>query len=118
MGWSGLIDISISMHGGKAMVNLITHAHGDHARSGSAEYWCAEDCAQILRHRLGPESVRPVAMEWSVVARADAGRVEGCLGRALNTRPTRYPFEQSRAVQRMPTWEQLSVDLSDKADPA
>ena len=40
---------------GKASVNLITHAHGDHARSGSAEYWCAEDCASILRHRLGPE---------------------------------------------------------------
>jgi putative mRNA 3-end processing factor len=40
---------------GKADVNLITHAHGDHARSGSAEYWCVEDCASILRHRLGSD---------------------------------------------------------------
>lgn len=46
---------------GKAAVNLITHAHGDHARPGSAEYWCAEECAPILRHRLGPEiRVRPL----------------------------------------------------------
>jgi putative mRNA 3-end processing factor len=40
---------------GEATVNLITHAHGDHARRGSAEYWCTEDCAPILHHRLGPE---------------------------------------------------------------
>jgi putative mRNA 3-end processing factor len=40
---------------GPAAINLITHAHGDHARPGSQEYWCAEDCAPILRHRLGPE---------------------------------------------------------------
>jgi putative mRNA 3-end processing factor len=46
---------------GKASVNLITHAHGDHARVGSDEYWCAEDCAPILRHRLGPHSrIRPM----------------------------------------------------------
>lgn len=46
---------------GKAKVNVITHAHGDHARYGSDEYWCAEDCAPILRHRLGPEvRVRPM----------------------------------------------------------
>lgn len=40
---------------GKAAVNLVTHAHGDHARAGSAEYWCAEPCARILRHRLGSD---------------------------------------------------------------
>ncbi len=46
---------------GKAAVNLITHAHGDHARLGSAEYWCVIDCAPILRHRLGSEiRVRPM----------------------------------------------------------
>ena len=39
---------------GQAAVNLITHAHGDHARTGSAEYWCAEPCAPIL-----PASSRP-----------------------------------------------------------
>jgi len=35
---------------------VITHAHGDHARPGSGEYWCAEPCVPVLRHRLGPEA--------------------------------------------------------------
>ncbi|MBK9307956.1 MAG: ligase-associated DNA damage response exonuclease [Nitrospira sp.] len=49
---------------GKAAVNLITHAHGDHARLGSAEYWCAEDCVPILRHRLGADiRVKPMRYE-------------------------------------------------------
>jgi putative mRNA 3-end processing factor len=46
---------------GQAGLNLITHAHGDHAKQGSGEYWCAEDCAPLLRHRLGSEvRIRPV----------------------------------------------------------
>jgi putative mRNA 3-end processing factor len=32
---------------------IITHAHSDHARPGSASYLCHEDCAPILRKRLG-----------------------------------------------------------------
>jgi putative mRNA 3-end processing factor len=32
---------------------LITHAHGDHARFGSAAYLCTEDCASLLRRRFG-----------------------------------------------------------------
>ena len=45
----------------KVGVNLITHAHGDHARSGSGEYWCTEECAPILRHRLGLDvHIRPL----------------------------------------------------------
>jgi putative mRNA 3-end processing factor len=32
---------------------LITHAHSDHARSGSESYWCASPGASILTHRLG-----------------------------------------------------------------
>ena len=36
---------------------LITHAHGDHARFGSAAYLCAEDCAPLLRRRFGPAPV-------------------------------------------------------------
>lgn len=52
---------------GKATVNLITHAHGDHARVGSAEYWCAEDCVPILRHRLGADiRVKPMRYEEKV----------------------------------------------------
>ena len=40
---------------------LITHAHGDHARAGSAAYLCADPCAPLLaaalrigRHRRSP----------------------------------------------------------------
>jgi putative mRNA 3-end processing factor len=36
-------------------VNLLTHAHSDHARIGSAEYWCTEDSAPVVRHRLGSD---------------------------------------------------------------
>src|SRR5918992_240933 len=32
---------------------LITHAHGDHARFGSASYLCATDCAPLLARRFG-----------------------------------------------------------------
>jgi putative mRNA 3-end processing factor len=32
---------------------LITHAHSDHARPGSAAYLCATPCAPVLRARLG-----------------------------------------------------------------
>lgn len=36
-------------------LNLVTHAHADHARIGSEEYWCAEPCEPLLRSRLGEE---------------------------------------------------------------
>lgn len=35
---------------------VITHAHGDHARAGSAAYLCVSECAPLLRRRLGPEA--------------------------------------------------------------
>ena len=36
---------------------LITHAHGDHARPGSAGYLCTPGTAALLRRRLGPDAV-------------------------------------------------------------
>ena len=33
---------------------VITHAHGDHARPGSATYLCASPCAPLLARRFGP----------------------------------------------------------------
>jgi putative mRNA 3-end processing factor len=35
---------------------LITHAHGDHARPGSAAYLCAAPTAPLLRRRLGTDA--------------------------------------------------------------
>ena len=32
---------------------VITHGHGDHARSGMGQYYCATDSVPILRWRLG-----------------------------------------------------------------
>lgn len=41
---------------------LITHAHSDHARSGSKAYLAARDGIQVLRSRLGPRaSIQSVA---------------------------------------------------------
>ncbi len=41
---------------------VITHAHGDHARPGSAAYLCSAPCAPLLRRRFGSEAiVEPVA---------------------------------------------------------
>jgi putative mRNA 3-end processing factor len=36
---------------------IVTHAHADHARPGSARYVCAEAGLPILRQRLGPDAV-------------------------------------------------------------
>jgi putative mRNA 3-end processing factor len=35
---------------------LITHAHGDHARAGSAAYLCAGPCEPLLRRKLGADT--------------------------------------------------------------
>lgn len=35
---------------------LITHAHADHARSGSGRYWAAAPGLGLLRHRLGRDA--------------------------------------------------------------
>jgi putative mRNA 3-end processing factor len=36
---------------------VVTHAHGDHARAGSAAYLCEESCAPLLRRRFGGDVV-------------------------------------------------------------
>jgi putative mRNA 3-end processing factor len=36
---------------------VITHAHGDHARAGSAAYLCSTECAPLLRRRFGNDAV-------------------------------------------------------------
>jgi putative mRNA 3-end processing factor len=35
---------------------VLTHAHGDHARPGSAAYLCAPDTLPLLRRRFGPDA--------------------------------------------------------------
>jgi len=34
---------------------VITHAHGDHARAGSASYLCADTCVPLLKRRFGAD---------------------------------------------------------------
>jgi putative mRNA 3-end processing factor len=36
---------------------IITHAHSDHARSGSSSYLCAEPGLWVLKSRLGPKAI-------------------------------------------------------------
>jgi putative mRNA 3-end processing factor len=38
---------------------IITHAHGDHLRSGSTAYLCAEAGARLVAHRLGEDAPSP-----------------------------------------------------------
>ena len=63
---------------------IVTHAHSDHARSGSAAYWAAAEGEAFLRHRLGAElPLTPVAygeawqMGDTVVSLHPAGHVRG-----------------------------------------
>jgi len=63
---------------------LITHAHGDHARAGSAAYLCADACAPLLARRFGPEAVieslpygRQMRLGQTVVSFHPAGHVLG-----------------------------------------
>jgi len=35
---------------------LVTHAHTDHARKGSDNYFCAQQLEKILQHRIGPKA--------------------------------------------------------------
>src|SRR5439155_3727610 len=46
---------------------VVTHAHADHARSGSGRYLAAKAGERVLRTRLGPDAViDPVAYGESV----------------------------------------------------
>ncbi len=55
-------------------IALITHAHGDHARAGSARYLCSASCAPILKKRL-PEGavIEPVPFGEPIELRSAAG---------------------------------------------
>lgn len=59
MGPNGLVGPDQKFHidaWSPVPLNVVTHAHSDHTRPGSAEYWCTPNCAPIIRHRLGAEA--------------------------------------------------------------
>jgi putative mRNA 3-end processing factor len=63
---------------------VITHAHGDHARFGSAAYLCSDACAPLLARRFGPsatiESIpygQSIALGRTRVSLHPAGHVLG-----------------------------------------
>jgi putative mRNA 3-end processing factor len=69
---------------GSAEFAVITHAHADHARRGSAVYHCTTDSAPLLRSRLGADvTLRPTAygerfrLGDAVVSLHPAGHVLG-----------------------------------------
>ena len=53
---------------------IITHAHGDHARPGSAAYLCADECAPLLRRRFGADA-RIESVPYGTVLTLDSVRV-------------------------------------------
>ena len=53
---------------------VITHAHGDHARFGSAAYLCADQCAPLLARRFGP-SARIDTLPYGQAVRLGSTRV-------------------------------------------
>ncbi len=69
---------------GKVPRAVITHAHGDHARPGSAAYLCADSCAPLLARRLGPDTTIesqpygfPVTLGATRVSFHPAGHIRG-----------------------------------------
>jgi putative mRNA 3-end processing factor len=63
---------------------LITHAHGDHARAGSAAYLCTDATVPLLTRRFGPEARvesigygRPLTLGRTRVSFHPAGHVLG-----------------------------------------
>jgi putative mRNA 3-end processing factor len=63
---------------------LLTHAHGDHARAGSAAYLCTEGTAALVARRFGPEAIvetapyaRPITLGRTRVSFHPAGHVLG-----------------------------------------
>ncbi len=63
---------------------VITHAHGDHLRPGSAAYLCAEPALPLVRHRLGADAAvravrygEPVDLDGVRVSLHPAGHILG-----------------------------------------
>jgi len=63
---------------------IVTHAHGDHARPGSAAYLCAEPSVPLLRRRFGPDVVieglpygRPLVLGNKTISFHPAGHMLG-----------------------------------------
>jgi putative mRNA 3-end processing factor len=63
---------------------VITHAHGDHARPGSAAYLCSTACEPLLRRRFGSDATiestpynRPLSLGGTRVSFHPAGHVLG-----------------------------------------
>jgi putative mRNA 3-end processing factor len=63
---------------------ILTHAHGDHARPGSAAYLCAEPCVPLLARRFGASTVveglpygEPLKLGRTTVSFHPAGHVLG-----------------------------------------
>lgn len=77
---------------------VVTHAHADHARPGSARYLCAEASVALLRARLGAEA-RVEGLAWG--ERRALGEVELSLhpaGHMLGAAQVRIEGEQGVAL--------------------
>lgn len=94
---------------------VITHAHGDHARPGSAAYLCATPGAHVLRHRMGEAAVieavpygQPITLEGVRVSFHPAGHVLGS---------SQVRLEGTGALASAGVWV-VSGDYKRAADPS
>jgi putative mRNA 3-end processing factor len=88
---------------------LITHAHGDHARAGSASYLCSTECAPLLRQRFGSSATiesldygKSLMLDGTRISFHPAGHIRGSA--------------QIRVEGRGGTWV-VSGDYKRAADP-
>ena len=72
---------------------IVTHAHSDHARRGSARYLCASDGVHVLRQRMGADATidsieygQPIEMNGVRVSLHPAGHLLGSARCASNTK--------------------------------
>lgn len=53
---------------------VVTHAHSDHARAGSAAYWASAEGERFLRHRIG-QDIALTSLRWGQSVRLGDARV-------------------------------------------
>jgi putative mRNA 3-end processing factor len=99
---------------------VITHAHGDHARPGSAHYLCAAPGLAVLRARLGEEASiqavpygEPVDMNGTRISLHPAGHVLGSAQVRIESRGETWVVSGDYKLEPDPTcapFEPLACD--------
>ena len=95
---------------------LVTHAHGDHARPGSAAYLATPGTAALIKARFGPEAIvetleyrAPLRIGDTTIALFPAGHVLGSAQVLIESGGTRTVFGGDYKRAADPTCEPFEV---------